>query len=297
MDEISGVNPLAAQVAENMRDRIMLDRSTFGRPSSPRVVAVANQKGGVGKTTTTVNLAAALGVGGLRVLVVDADAQGNASSALGVDHGAGVPSTYDVIIGEASFADVVQQCPDQENVLVCPATIDLSGAEIELVDLDRREHRIADAMEEFLESGPEVDVVMVDCPPSLGLVTLNVLVAADEVLIPVQTEYYALEGLSQLLSTIERISGSLNPRLRVSTMLLTMADRRTRLSQEVEEEVRSHFGEIPLQTVIPRSIRVSEAPSYGQTVITYDDRCAGALAYRKAALELSWRLQAATGQG
>ena len=189
-----------------------------------------------------------------------------------------------------TIGEVLQACPDIDNLWVCPATIDLSGAEIELVDLERREFRLADAVEYFVQAYQQIDLIFIDCPPSLGLVTLNVMVAADEVLIPIQTEYYALEGLSQLWSTIDRISADLNPKLHVSTMLLTMADKRTRLSEEVENEVRSHFPEQTLQTVIPRSVRVSEAPSYGQSVITYDPNGAGSLAYRKAAYELSHRL-------
>ena len=188
------------------------------------------------------------------------------------------------------MAEVLQPCPDIEGLLVCPATIDLSGAEIELVDLPSREFRLADAVKHFLATARDVDVVLIDCPPSLGLVTLNVMVAAHEVMIPIQTEYYALEGLSQLWSTIDRIASDLNPKLHVSTMLLTMVDKRTRLSEEVEAEVRTHFPALTLQTVIPRSVRISEAPSYGQTVVTYDPRNTGALAYRKAALELSLRL-------
>ena len=189
-----------------------------------------------------------------------------------------------------TIGEVLQACPEMDNLWVCPATIDLSGAEIELVDLERREFRLADAVEYFVQAYQQIDLILIDCPPSLGLVTLNVMVAADEVLIPIQTEYYALEGLSQLWSTIDRISADLNPKLHVSTMLLTMADKRTRLSEEVENEVRSHFPEQTLQTVIPRSVRVSEAPSYGQSVITYDPNGAGSLAYRKAAYELSHRL-------
>ncbi|MCI6410410.1 MAG: AAA family ATPase, partial [Schaalia hyovaginalis] len=200
-----------------MRDRRLLEDAVFGRPSRTRVIAVANQKGGVGKTTSTVNLAAALAVGGLKVLVIDADAQGNASSALGIEHSAGTPSTYDVLIGGQQLSQVLAPCPDVEGLLVCPATIDLSGAEIELVDLPRREFRLAEAVKEFLALVRDIDVVLIDCPPSLGLVTLNVMVAADEVLIPIQTEYYALEGLSQLWSTIDRIRRDLNPRLHVST--------------------------------------------------------------------------------
>lgn len=289
-DSKRGSTPLLSQIEQNMRDRKMLEGATFGRPARTRVIAVANQKGGVGKTTSAVNLAVGLATGGLKVLVIDADAQGNASSALGIEHPAGTPSTYDVLIEGAPLVEVLQECPDVEGLRVCPATIDLSGAEIELVDLSRREFRLAEAVKGFLSVTRDVDVVLIDCPPSLGLVTLNVMVAADEVLIPIQTEYYALEGLSQLWSTIERIRTDLNPKLRVATMLLTMCDRRTKLSEEVEAEVRAHFPALTLETVIPRSVRISEAPSHAQSVITYDPRNAGALAYRKAALELSHRL-------
>lgn len=282
--------PLSTQIERNLRDLATLERATFRKPETTRIIAVANQKGGVGKTTSTVNLAAGLAVGGLSVLVIDADAQGNASSALGVEHPAGTPSTYDVIIGGARMEDVVQPCPDIDGILVCPATIDLSGAEIELVDVSEREYRLSVALREYVATHREIDVVLIDCPPSLGLVTLNVMVAANEVVIPIQAEYYALEGLSQLWRTVERIGADLNPGLQVSGMLLTMADKRTRLSEEVESEVRSHFPEHTFETVIPRSVRISEAPSYGQTVITYDGKNVGAIAYRKAALELSQRI-------
>ena len=282
--------PLSTQIERNLRDLATLERATFRKPETTRIIAVANQKGGVGKTTSTVNLAAGVAVGGLSVLVIDADAQGNASSALGVEHPAGTPSTYDVIIGGARMEDVVQPCPDIDGILVCPATIDLSGAEIELVDVSEREYRLSVALREYVATHREIDVVLIDCPPSLGLVTLNVMVAANEVVIPIQAEYYALEGLSQLWRTVERIGADLNPGLQVSGMLLTMADKRTRLSEEVESEVRSHFPEHTFETVIPRSVRISEAPSYGQTVITYDGKNVGAIAYRKAALELSQKI-------
>ena len=282
--------PLSDQITRNFQDREFLETAEFGVPASTRVIAVANQKGGVGKTTSVVNLAASFAQAGLKVVVIDADAQGNASSALGIAHGPGTPSAYEVITGQLTIGEVLQACPEMDNLWVCPATIDLSGAEIELVDLERREFRLADAVEYFVRAYQQIDLILIDCPPSLGLVTLNVMVAADEVLIPIQTEYYALEGLSQLWSTIDRISADLNPKLHVSTMLLTMADKRTRLSEEVENEVRSHFPEQTLQTVIPRSVRVSEAPSYGQSVITYDPNGAGSIAYRKAAYELSHRL-------
>lgn len=287
---MAGDTPLSDQITRNFQDREFLEKAEFGVPASTRVIAVANQKGGVGKTTSVVNLAASFAQAGLKVVVIDADAQGNASSALGIAHGPGTPSTYEVITGQLTIGEVLQACPERDNLWVCPATIDLSGAEIELVDLERREFRLADAVEYFVQAYQQIDLILIDCPPSLGLVTLNVMVAADEVLIPIQTEYYALEGLSQLWSTIDRISADLNPKLHVSTMLLTMADKRTRLSEEVENEVRSHFPEQTLQTVIPRSVRVSEAPSYGQSVITYDPNGAGSLAYRKAAYELSHRL-------
>ena len=287
---MAGDTPLSDQITRNFQDREFLETAEFGVPASTRVIAVANQKGGVGKTTSVVNLAASFALAGLKIVVIDADAQGNASSAFGVAHGPGTPSTYEVITGQLSIGEVLQACPEMDNLWVCPATIDLSGAEIELVDLERREFRLADAVEYFVQAYQQIDLILIDCPPSLGLVTLNVMVAADEVLIPIQTEYYALEGLSQLWSTIDRISADLNPKLHVSTMLLTMADKRTRLSDEVENEVRSHFPEQTLQTVIPRSVRVSEAPSYGQSVITYDPIGAGSLAYRKAAYELSHRL-------
>lgn len=281
---------LAAQMEKNIGDSKFLETAVFGRPARTRVIAIANQKGGVGKTTTAVNLAIAFGIAGLHVLVIDADAQGNASSALGVEHSVGVPSTYDVMIGQARLAEVIQPCPDEPNVLVCPATIDLSGADIELVTQERREYRLSDAIGDFLEEGPPVDIILIDSPPSLALVTVNIMVAADEVLIPVQAEYYSLEGLTKLWAAVERVSELLNPGLYVSTMLLTMTDRRTKLSEEVEAEVRKHFADITLETVIPRSVRVSEAPSFGKSVITHNPSCGPALAYRKAAWELSLRL-------
>jgi chromosome partitioning protein len=217
------------------------------------------------------------------VLVVDLDPQGNATTALGIEHESGVPGSYEVVTGTASIADVVQQCPDLPNVWVLPATVDLAGAEVELVSQPRREYQLAQALAAY---GDRVDLVFIDCPPSLGLLTLNGLVAAHEVLLPIQCEYYALEGLSQLLRTVEMVRTHLNPDLNVGAILLTMYDGRTRLASQVAEEVRTHFGATVLDTVIPRSVRLSEAPSFGQTILTYDPSSPGALTYRSAAEQL-----------
>ena len=255
-----------------------------------RVIAVANQKGGVGKTTTTVNIAAALALSGKSVLVVDLDPQGNASTALGIEHAEGTPNVYDVLTGEQPLDTIVQECPDISGLSGAPATIDLAGAEIELVAGDGREYRLRRAIDGYLATldarGATCDYVLIDCPPSLGLLTLNGLVAAREVLLPIQCEYYALEGLSQLLRTVDMVSSHLNPDLRVSAIVLTMYDGRTRLASQVVHEVRTHFGERVLDTVVPRSVRVSEAPSYGQTVLTYDANSPGSLAYREVAEQL-----------
>jgi chromosome partitioning protein len=286
--------PLMAELRMDARRRIELRGRAFPRPDRTRVITVANQKGGVGKTTTTVNLAAALAQSGLSVLVIDNDPQGNASTALGIDHHAGVSSVYDVLVDGAPLADSVHPCPDVPNLWCVPATIDLSGAEIELVSLVAREMRLRQALTTYLEQReaagePRIDYVLVDCPPSLGLLTVNAFVVADEVLIPIQCEYYALEGLSQLLKSIELIQAHLNPGLHVSTILLTMYDGRTNLAQQVAQEVRQHFPQQTLRTTVPRSVRVSEAPSYGQTVLTYDPGSSGALAYLEAARELAER--------
>ena len=261
---------------------------SFPAPPQTRIITVSNQKGGVGKTTTAVNIAAALAMGGLKVLVLDNDPQGNASTALGIDHHSGTPSVYDVIVDGMDLGAIVQPCPDIDNLYCAPSTIDLSGAEIELVSMVARETRLKSAIDAYLES-QSYDYVIVDCPPSLGLLTVNAFVAAREVLIPIQCEYYALEGLSQLLKNVDLIRGHLNSQLIVSTILLTMYDKRTNLSQQVAEDVRAHFPDRTLETPIPRSVRISEAPSYGQTVITYDKNSAGALAYRSAAREIADR--------
>ncbi len=249
---------------------------------------MANQKGGVGKTTSTVNLAAALAQGGLRVLVLDADPQGNASTALGIDHHGDVSGVYDVLIDEVPLHEAVAQCPDVSGVSCVPATLDLSGAEIELVPMVGREYRLQKALGDYLEEAdPAPHYVLIDSPPSLGLLTLNTLVAAQEVLIPIQCEYYALEGVTQLMRTIDLVKDHLNPALRVTTVLLTMYDGRTRLSADVAEQVREVFGDRVLGSPIPRSVRVSEAPSHLQTIMTYDPTSSGALSYLEAAQELA----------
>ena len=241
----------------------------------------------MGKTTTTVNLAAAMAQAGLRVLVVDMDPQGNASTALSIPHTSGTAGIYDVLIDGVPLADVVQPCPQVPGLFCAPATIDLAGAEIELVPLVARENRLRRALEVYLgEQQEAVDLVLVDCPPSLGLLTVNALVAAQELLIPIQCEYYALEGLSQLLKNVELIQHHLNDALEVSTILLTMFDARTRLSADVAGQVRDYFGERVLRSAIPRSVRISEAPSHGETVMTYDPTSTGALSYADAAAEM-----------
>nr|WP_311203203.1 ParA family protein [Brachybacterium sp. p3-SID957] len=286
--------PLMRELARDHARRRELEGLEFAAPEATRVITVANQKGGVGKTSTTVNVAAALAMGGLDVLVVDVDPQGNASTALGIDHHADVPSMYEVLVESTPMQEVIQQVPELEGLLCAPATINLSGAEIELVSMVARENRLRGAIRDLLaerESAglPRLDYVLVDCPPSLGLLTVNALVAAREVLIPIQAEYYALEGLTLLLNNIELLRQHLNPELVVSSILLTMYDARTRLAAQVAQDVRDHFPEQTFSTTIPRSVRISEAPSYGQTVLTYDPGSSGALAYRAAAHELTIR--------
>lgn len=286
--------PLAREVADITRRRIALEATSLPLPASTRVFTVSNQKGGVGKTTTTVNLAAALARSGARVLVIDLDPQGNASTALGVEHRAETPSVYDVVVGDSPLADVVQKSPEFEQLYCVPATIHLAGAEIELVSLVAREQRLRTALDAFLAASTEpFHYVFIDCPPSLGLLTINAFVAAREVLIPIQCEYYALEGLSQLLNSIQLIERHLNPQLRVSTILLTMYDSRTNLANQVVQDVREHFPQQVLDTLIPRSVRISEAPSYGQSVISYDGGSPGSLSYLEAAAEIARRGEAA----
>ena len=285
--------PLAAAVAADARKRITLSGRTVPRPAHTRVMTVANQKGGVGKTTTTVNVAAALAQAGSTVLVIDLDPQGNASTALGIEHHAEVPSVYDVLVEGQPVARSCRSAPTCPGLFCVPATIDLAGAEIELVSLVARETRLQSAVSAYVDereaSGERLDYVLIDCPPSLGLLTVNAFVAATEVFIPIQCEYYALEGLSQLLKNIELIRSHLNPTLHVSTILLTMYDGRTRLSAQVADEVREHFPDQTLRASVPRSVRISEAPSHGQTVMTYDPNSSGALSYLEAAVELAER--------
>ncbi len=271
-------------------------RAPAARPGATRVIVVANQKGGVGKTTSTVNVAAGLAQLGQRVLVIDLDPQGNASTALNIDHHRGTPGTYDALVDGAALVDVAQACPEVDGLDVVPATIDLAGAEIELVSVVARESRLKKAIAAHPRVGAAAqvgedryDYVLVDCPPSLGLLTLNALVAGEEMMIPIQAEYYALEGLGQLIETVEMVKAHLNPALSVSTILLTMYDARTRLAAGVASEVREHFGDQVLRTNIPRSVRVSEAPSYAQTVMTYDPGSPGALSYLEAAREITQR--------
>jgi len=301
-EERASDSPLLAQLSLDARRRIELRGRRFPRPTRTRVLTVANQKGGVGKTTTAVNLAAAMAQSGLNVLVIDSDPQGNASTALGIEHRAGTPSIYEVLVEDAPLRGAVQACPDIPRLLCVPATIDLSGAEIELVSMVPRETRLRTALDAYLvereQSGEDaLDYVFIDCPPSLGLLTVNAFAVAREVLIPIQCEYYALEGLSQLLKTIQLIQSHLNPDLHVSTILLTMFDGRTNLAQQVVAEVRSHFPDKTLRTTVPRSVRVSEAPSFGQTVMTHDPSSSGALAYLEAAREIVERGAVDPGSG
>jgi len=283
--------PLADELSAVSKRRQQLQAAHWPKPTRTRVIAVVNQKGGVGKTTTAVNLASSLSRHGARVLVVDLDPQGNASTALGVPHHSDISGSYELVMGDASLRDVIVQSADNDSLWCVPATINLAGAEIELVTEERREYRLKEALQQVLPESPErtFDYIFIDCPPSLGLLTINAFVAASEVLIPIQCEYYALEGLTQLLGTIDRITAHLNPKLADKTIALTMFDARTNLAQEVADNVREHFNSDVLRTIIPRSVRVSEAPSYGQTVLAYDPASPGALAYSEAALEFAAR--------
>ncbi|MEJ7743491.1 MAG: AAA family ATPase [Nocardioidaceae bacterium] len=283
--------PLGDSTERRLRGLERIRSRSLPRPTVTRVLAVANQKGGVGKTTTAVNMAAALAQQGMKVLVVDLDPQGNASTALSIAHSEGTPGAYQVLVDGAPIDDVIVECKQVPGLFVLPATIDLAGAEIELVSLVAREMRLKRALDVHLAESAEVDgrydYVFIDCPPSLGLLTVNALSAGRELMIPIQCEYYALEGVSALLRTIDSIRDHLNPTLTVGAVLLTMHDARTRLAAGVADEVRNHFGDLVLKTAVPRSVRISEAPSYGQSVVTYDPSSVGSLSYLEAASELA----------
>lgn len=285
-----GDSPLGHEISQNLARLKRLDAMTFPKPANTRIFTISNQKGGVGKTTTAVNIASALASKGLRVLVIDLDPQGNASTALGIDHRANVSSIYEVLIDGVPLERVVKVSPDAPGLTCVPATINLTGAELELGPLEEREYRLKKALTTYLETTVvPPDYVFIDCPPSLGLLTVNAWTAATEVLVPIQCEFYALEGVEQLQNYVRRIRTVLNPALRITTVLLTMYDSRTRLSSDVAEEVRSFFPNQTLATVIPRSVRVSEAPSYGKTVVTYDRKSPGAISYLEAAAEIAYR--------
>ena len=283
-----GATPILHELRVNSQRAKLIAEAVLTRPAKTRIITISNQKGGVGKTTTAVNLATALAQKGMRVLVIDLDPQGNASTALGVAHTAGTPSSYEVMVGEIDIAQAVVASSEHPNIQCLPATIDLAGAEIDLVNSVNRERILAEALNKYLVSHPQ-DYVFIDSPPSLGLLTVNALVAATEVMVPIQCEYYALEGVTQLISNIERIKSALNPSLVISSILLTMYDSRTKLSSDVASEVRNFFPKQTLKAVIPRSVRISEAPSFGQTAIKYDAKNSGSLAYQEAAIELAQR--------
>ncbi len=283
-----GATPILHELRVNSQRAKLIAEAVLTPPAKTRIITISNQKGGVGKTTTAVNLATALAQKGMRVLVIDLDPQGNASTALGVAHTAGTPSSYEVMVGEIHMAQAVVASSEHPNIQCLPATIDLAGAEIDLVNSVNRERILAEALNKYLVSHPQ-DYVFIDSPPSLGLLTVNALVAATEVMVPIQCEYYALEGVTQLISNIERIKSALNPSLVISSILLTMYDSRTKLSSDVATEVRNFFPKQTLKAVIPRSVRISEAPSFGQTAIKYDAKNSGSLAYQEAAIELAQR--------
>ncbi len=257
-------------------------------PNPPRVLAVANQKGGVGKTTTAINLGTALAAVGERVLIIDIDPQGNASTGLGVRREHRAKTIYDVLVGEAGLADAIVKT-SVPGLDLTPSDADLSGAELELGNAPRRSYRLRDAIEAMAAAVSGYNYVLIDCPPSLNLLTVNAMSAADAVLVPLQCEFFALEGLTQLMRTIELVRGSLNPKLEIQGVVLTMFDRRNSLSEQVAADVREHFGDKVYKAVIPRNVRISEAPSFGKPALIYDLKCAGSQAYLKLARELVGR--------
>lgn len=283
--------PLAKEISEAMRLRQMAGEQNMVHPTRPHVVTVVNQKGGVGKTTSVVNIAAAMALRGIRVLVIDCDPQGNTSTALGIDHRQGTPSIYNVLSEEMELSEIIQPCPSIPELQVAPTTVDLAAAELELVDHKDRTKVLNKAIKQYLAQENPPEVIFIDCPPSLGLLTINALAAGDWVMIPVQAEYYALEGISLLTDTIEKIRNGINPQLRVLGFLITMFDKRTNLASQVDADVRKHFGEKVFENRIPRQVSISEAPSWKQSVLTYDQNSNGATAYQLVALELSRRLR------
>jgi len=258
----------------------------LSHPTAPRIIAIANQKGGVGKTTTTINLGAALADLGSRVLIVDLDPQGNASTGLGIEAEARSATTYDFLLDEVALRDVVQATA-HDRLTIIPATVDLSSADIELYSNEKRSFLLRDALRQADMSDLSLDYILIDCPPSLNLLTVNAMVAANSVLIPLQGEFFALEGLSQLMLTIREVRQSANPSLRIEGVLMTMVDSRNNLSAQVEADARENLGDLVFQTRIPRNVRVSEAPSYALPVLTYDTASKGAQAYRALAQEVT----------
>ena len=273
-DPVSSAAPVA--------DPVPIPEPDPPQPPEPRIFAVANQKGGVGKTTTTVNLGACFAELGQRVLVIDLDPQANASTGLGLNPRQLEHSLYDVLLHGVPLEDVIEPV-SVKNLFVAPASLDLAGAEIELVPAFSRERKLKDAIESVID---DYDIVLIDCPPSLGWLTINGLTAANEVLVPIQTEYYALEGLGQLIRNVDLVTRNLNPELQLSTIVLVMFDARTKLSGQVADEVREHFGEKVCRQVIPRTVRLSEAPSFGQPITAFDPMSRGAIAYRELAKEV-----------
>ncbi len=259
--------------------------SDLSRPKGPRIIAVANQKGGVGKTTTAINLAAALAEAGLQVLVVDLDPQGNASTGLGIEPGDRKLTTYDLLVDDAPLTDVILGT-DIDRLGIIPATVDLSSADMDLIANEKRSFLLHDALRQTAMDEFAWDYILIDCPPSLSLLTVNAMVAAHSVLVPLQSEFFALEGLSQLMMTIREVRETANPDLRIEGVVLTMYDRRNNLSQQVEQDARDNLGELVFKTLIPRNVRVSEAPSYAMPVLSYDTNSLGAKAYRALAQEL-----------
>ena len=255
------------------------------RPHGPKIIAVANQKGGVGKTTTTINLGSALAEAGQRVLIVDLDPQGNASTGLGIEADEREFTTYELLLEEINLSRVIQST-EIENLSIVPATVDLSSADMELISNEKRSFLLHDALRQAAVDDFALDYILIDCPPSLNLLTVNAMVAAHSVLVPLQSEFFALEGLSQLMLTIREVRQSANPHLRIEGIVLTMFDARNNLSSQVEQDARDNLGDLVFRTRIPRNVRVSEAPSYAQPVLQYDSTSKGAQAYRELALEL-----------